>query len=51
MIRSLACFKQFDFTAVHVIGFTLSALTGIGKTFLALLLVDILKGFVSGSFP
>jgi hypothetical protein len=41
MIRSLVCFKLFDFTAIHVIGSTLSALTGIGKIFLALLLVDI----------
>ena len=44
-------FQLFDFTAVPVIGSTLSALTGFGKTLLALLLVDILQRFVPGSFP
>ena len=51
MIRSPLRFKLFDFTAVHLIGFTLSALAGFGKTLLALLLADILQRFVPGSFP
>ena len=49
MLRNLVCFKPFYFAPVCLIRFALTAFHG--KVFLALLLVDILKGFISGSFP
>lgn len=49
MIWCLVCFIIFYFAPVRLIRFAL--FTFHGEVFLALLLVDILKSFVPGSFP
>jgi hypothetical protein len=49
MFWYLVCLIAIYFTPVHLMGFALP--TFHGKVFITLLPVDVLKGFVSGSFP